>query len=78
VIEQHHMRQFLLFVFALLIPTFVLWTVASGPLAAPAIGLVNLILTHWFPDVVNTLYVDVSQALLMTTSNSSSRKGLGM
>jgi len=66
VIEQHHMRQFLLFVFALLIPTFVLWTVASGPLAAPAIGLVNLILTHWFPDVVNTLYVDGSQALLMT------------
>lgn len=60
------MRQFLLFVFALLIPCFVLWTVASGPLAAPAIGLVNLVLTHWFVDVVNTLYVEGYQALLMT------------
>jgi uncharacterized membrane protein YqaE (UPF0057 family) len=66
VVEQHHLRQFLLFVFALLIPCFVLWTVASGQLAAPAIGLVNLLLTHWFPDVVNALYVDGSQALLMT------------
>ena len=65
-IEQHHMRQFLLYVFILLIPFFVLWTVFSGPLAVPAIGLVNLILTHWFPDVVNTLYVDGSHALLMT------------
>ncbi len=65
-IEQHHLRQFLLLVFALLIPCFVLWTVASGPLAVPAIGLVNLVLTHWFPDVVNTLYVEGSQALLMT------------
>jgi len=66
VLEQNHMRQFLIFVFVLLIPTFALWTVASGPLAVPAIGLVNLILTHWFPDVVNTLYVDGSQGLLMT------------
>jgi hypothetical protein len=60
------MRQFLLYVFALLIPCFILWTVASVPLAFPAIGLVNLILTHWFPDVVNALYVDGSQVLLMT------------
>jgi hypothetical protein len=66
VTEQHHMRQFLLFVFALLIPSFVLWTVASGPLAVPAIGLVNLMLTHWFPDVVNALYMEGSQVLLMT------------
>ncbi len=65
-VEQHHMRQFLLYVFVLLIPCFALWTVASGPLAIPAIGFVNMVLTHWFPDVVNTLYVDGNQALLMT------------
>jgi hypothetical protein len=43
-----------------------LWTVASGPLAIPAIGFVNTVLTHWFPGVVHTLYVDSDQALLMT------------
>jgi len=60
------MRQFLLYVFVLLIPFFALWTVASGPLAIPAIGFVNTVLTHWFPDLVNTLYVDGNNALLMT------------
>lgn len=64
--EQHHVRQFLLFVFTLLIPCFTLWTVASGPLAIPALGFANMVLTHWFPNVVNALYVDGSQALLMT------------
>ena len=65
-VEQHHLRQFLLFVFALLIPCFVFWTVTSGALATPAVGLVHLILTHWFPDVVNALYLDGPNALLMT------------
>jgi hypothetical protein len=65
-IEKHQVRQFLLLVFTLLIPCFALWTVASGPLAWPAIGFVNTVLTHWFPDVVNVLYVDGNQALLMT------------
>jgi hypothetical protein len=64
--ERLQVRQFLLYVFVLLIPCFALWTVASGPLAVPAIGFVNLVLTHWFPDVVNALYVDGSKALLMT------------
>ncbi|MFT4614262.1 MAG: hypothetical protein ACI9NT_001407 [Bacteroidia bacterium] len=64
--EQHHMRQFLLYVFTLLIPCFALWTVASVPLALPAIGFVSTVLTHWFPDVVHILYVDGSKALLMT------------
>jgi len=64
--EQHHMRQFLLFVFALLIPCFALWTVASRPLAVPVIGFANMVLTNWFPDVVNTLYVYGNEALLMT------------
>lgn len=65
-VEQHHMRQFLLFVFVLLIPCFALWTVASGLLAIPAIGMVNTILTHWFPDIVSTVYVQGEEALLMT------------
>jgi hypothetical protein len=65
-VEQHHLRQFLLFVFALLIPSFVLWTLVSASLAVPAIGLVNMMLTAWFPDVVQGLYADGVEALLMT------------
>jgi len=64
--KYHHLRQFLIFVFILLIPCFGLWTVASGLLASPAIGFANTVLTHWFPDIVNTLYVDGGRALLMT------------
>jgi hypothetical protein len=71
VAEQPLLRQFLLYVFALLIPCFVLWTVTSGALATPAVGLVHLILTHWFPDVVNALYLDGSDALLMTQFGES-------
>ncbi|MEZ5502156.1 MAG: exosortase H-associated membrane protein [Halioglobus sp.] len=65
-VEKHQLRQFLLFVFTLLIPCFALWTVASGPLAMPAIGFVNTVLTHWYPDLVHALYVDGNHALLMT------------
>ncbi len=64
--EVNHLRQFLLLVFVLLIPCFALWTVASGPLAVPAIGFVNSVLTAWFPQMVDTLYVDGNRALLMT------------
>ena len=64
--QQPHMRQFLLYVFVLLIPCFVLWHVTSGTLAAPAVGLVHLALTNWFPDVVNGLFLDGTEALLMT------------
>ena len=73
-VEQHHMRQFLLFVFVLLIPCFALWTVASVLLALPAIGLVNGILTHWFPDVVNAVYVQGQEVLLMTEFGESNGK----
>lgn len=65
-VEQHPMRQFLLFVFVLLIPCFALWTLASAALAIPAIGFVNTILTSWFPTLVNGLYVHGAEALLMT------------
>ena len=64
--EQHHMRQFLLFVFTLLIPFFALWTIASAPIALPAIGIAGMLLTNWFPDVVNALYAGGSEAILMT------------
>lgn len=65
-VEQHAMRQFLLFVFALLIPCFALWTLASGPMAIPAIGFVSSMLSHWFPDTVNALYANGPEAVLMT------------
>jgi hypothetical protein len=64
--EHNPMRHFLIFVFILLIPCFVLWTVLNGPIAIPAIGLTHFALTHWFPDVVQALYVDGSHAVLMT------------
>ena len=60
------MRNFLLSAILLLIPCFVLWTVASAALALPAIGLVDMMLTAWFPDVVNALDADGAEALLMT------------
>lgn len=65
-IEQHHFRQFLLFVFILLIPCFGLWTVGSELLARPAVGFVNTVLTNWFPNVVHSLYIDGKQTLLLT------------
>ena len=64
--EQHHLRQFLLFVFALLIPCFGLWTLVSSPLALPAIGFVNMILSSWFPDVVAAFYAQGPEGLLLT------------
>lgn len=64
--EKIPIRQFLLFVFALLIPCFALWTVTSGPLALPAIGLVNIMLSNWFPDVVSALYAQGPEGLLLT------------
>jgi uncharacterized membrane protein YqaE (UPF0057 family) len=64
--EQPHMRQFLLYVFVLMVPCFVVWTAVGGSLATPAIGLVNQCLTNWFPTVVDALYLDGTNALLMT------------
>ena len=69
--EQPYIRQFLLYVFVLIIPCFVLWTGTSTTLTTPAIGLVHLILTQWFPDIVNALYLDGKNALLMTQFGES-------
>ncbi len=64
--EDRHFRQFLLYVFVLLVPCFLLWSAGSGGLQAPAVGLVHFTLTHWFPDIVNGLFTDGANALLMT------------
>lgn len=64
--EQNHLRQFLLFVFVLLIPCFAVWTVFSGPLVTPVIGLIHLTLTHWFPDMVNVVYQEGANIVMMT------------
>lgn len=65
-LHKQQLRQFLLFVFVLIIPCFGLWTVASELLARPAVGFANTVLMHWFPDVVHSLYIDGKQTLLMT------------
>lgn len=64
--EKNHLRQFLLFVFVLLIPCFALWSFASASLATPVIGLAHVILTAWFPDIVSVVYQQGSDAMLMT------------
>lgn len=64
--EKNHLRQFLIFVFALLIPCFVLWGFISTALAAPVIGWTNIIMAAWFPDVVNVVYQQGSEAVLLT------------
>lgn len=64
--EQQHLRQFAVLAVILLLPAFALWSAASGLLAQPAIGLVNLLLGSWFPDVVQGLYVDKNATVLLT------------
>lgn len=64
--EQDHLRQFLLFVFALLIPCFALWSFLSAALVTPVIGLAHLILSNWFPDIVNVVYQEGADAILMS------------
>jgi hypothetical protein len=64
--ENPHLRQFLLFVFALIVPTFALWTVAADAIAMPVVGLADMILTAWFPDVVDGLVFRGGDVYLMT------------
>ena len=63
---DNNLRQFLLFAFALIIPFFALWTVAMGSIAMPAVGLADMILKAWFPDVVAGLNFQGGKAVLMT------------
>ncbi len=64
--ERNHLRQFLIFVFVLLAPCFALWAAVGAQLVTPVIGLVNLVLGHWFPEVVNLVYQRGADAMLMT------------
>lgn len=59
-------RQFLVYVGILLLPCFALWTLASGALALPAAGLVDLLLSAWFPDLVHGVVANQGEALLLT------------
>lgn len=64
--ENRHLRQFLLFVFALIVPSFALWTVAADALAMPVVGLADMILEAWFPAIVDKLVFQGSDVYLMT------------
>jgi len=64
--ERHDLRQFLLFAFVLLIPCFAIWSFLSAALVTPVIGLVHLLLSHWFPDIVNVVYQQGADMVLMT------------
>ena len=64
--RDNHFRQFLLFAFALIVPCFALWTLVAGPLAMPAVGLADMILRAWFPEVVDRLVFQGTDAALLT------------
>nr|WP_240732730.1 exosortase H-associated membrane protein [Halioglobus maricola] len=64
--ENRHLRQFLLFVFALIIPCFALWTVAADLVAMPVVGLTNMILGGWFPNTVDSIVFQNSDVYLLT------------
>ena len=64
--EDTNLRQFLLFAFALIVPCFAIWTLLSGPIAMPVVGLANIILQAWFPTVVDSLVFQGSDTILMT------------
>lgn len=64
--DSHPLRQFLLMVFALLLPCFALWNFASSWLALPAIGFGNMILTGWLPDIVQSFFARGADAILVT------------
>lgn len=69
--ERRHLKQFLLFAFVLIVPCFALWTLVMGPVAMPVVGLADMLLTAWFPDVVERLSMDGSDALLVTRFGES-------
>lgn len=63
---EQQLRQFLLFVFALIVPFFALWTLAAAAVAMPLVGLADWVLSAWFPDVIEGLYTQGSDALMIT------------
>ena len=65
--ESSHLRQFLLFVFALLIPCFAIWGFSSAAIVTPVIGLVHLALSNWFPGIVHAVYQQGADMLVMST-----------
>lgn len=52
----------------LLLPvTFVAWYALGSVLAAPAVWLSSLILVNWFPEMIDTVYLQETQMMVMTT-----------
>lgn len=64
--DNPQLRQFLLFVFALIVPCFALWTVAADALAMPVVGLADMLLRAWFPGVVEGLVFRDGDVYLLT------------
>ena len=65
-VEGKHFKHFLLYVFVLILPFFAIWGVLSSALVTPLIGLVNILLSNWLPDVVNAVYQQGADMLLIT------------
>lgn len=64
--KNPHFRQFILFVFALIVPCFALWTVFADAIAMPVVGLGDMILSGWFPAMVDGLFMEGGETVLAT------------
>jgi len=76
--ENQHLRQFLLFVFVLIVPCFALWSLAADALAMPVVGLADMILGAWYPDVVDRLASLQSDVYLLTRFGDSDGRPVPM
>ncbi|MEH6583422.1 MAG: exosortase H-associated membrane protein [Halioglobus sp.] len=64
--EQSELPRFVGMVLVLLIPSFVLWMLISPWLAGPAVWVCDALFTLWMPEVVDSVQLRGTQALVMT------------
>lgn len=64
--ENPSLRRFFGLVLLLLVPSFVVWMVVDTWLAWPAVWLSDVVLRFWMPEVVASIQLQASNALVMT------------
>ena len=65
-IDQPSLPRFIGLVMLLMVPSFVLWMAISPWLAGPAVWFCDELFRAWMPDVVASVQLKESQALVMT------------
>jgi len=64
--EQTSLRRFIVLIVLLLIPAFVVWMVIDPWLAWPVVWLADVVFRAWMPEVVATIQLQDSSALVLT------------